>query len=92
MFNKPVAKGIINEGSAKILPETFRKMMVEIKYFEKWKWPGKYFIEIDYRFDGKEAFSKYKNSFLYVGVEGIILLFSGLILGLFGWLSKKRRF
>ena len=92
IFNKVVAKGIINEASAKILPESFRKMIVEINYFQKWKWPGKYLIEIDYRFDGRETFSKYQNSFYYVGGEGIILLFSGLILGLFGWLSKKRRF
>jgi len=90
IFNKPVAKGIINEASAKILPETFRKMMVEIKYFEKWKWPGKYLIEIDYRFDGRETFSKYQNSFYYVGVEGIIFLFLGLILGLLAWQRKKR--
>jgi len=90
IFNKPVAKGIINEASAKILPETFRKMMVEIKYFEKWKWPGKYLIEIDYRFDGRETFSKYQNSFYYVGGEGIIFLFLGLILGLLAWQRKKR--
>ena len=92
IFNKVVAKGIINEASAKILPESFRKMIVEINYFQKWKWPGKYLIEIDYRFDGRETFSKYQNSFYYVGGEGIIFLFLGLILGLFGWLSKKRRF
>jgi len=92
IFNKPVAKGIINEASAKILPETFRKMMVEIKYFEKWKWPGKYLIEIDYRYDGNEAFSKYQNSFLYVGPEGIILLFLGLISGFLLWQKKKKVF
>lgn len=92
IFGQLVAKGIINEGSAKILPETFRKMIVEVKYFKKWRWPGKYLIEIDYRYDGQEAFSKYQNSFLYVGVEGIILLFLGIFLGLLAWQRKKRAF
>lgn len=92
IFNKAVAEGIINEGSVKILPETFRKMMTQVNYFKKWKWPGKYLIEIDYRYDGKEAFSKYNNSFLYVGVEGIILLLFGLILGLLTVQRKKKVF
>jgi len=92
IFNKVVAEGIINEGSVKILPETFRKMVVEINYFKKWKWPGKYLIEIDYRYDGNEAFSKYQNSFLYVGPEGIILLFLGLISGFLLWQKKKKVF
>lgn len=92
IFNKVVAKGIINEGSVKILPETFRKIVVDIKYFKQWKWPGKYTVEIDYRYEGKQDFLKYKNSFYYMGLEGIILLFLGLILGLFWWQRKKRAF
>lgn len=87
--NKTVAKGIINEASNKILPETTRKITVNLDVFKKWIWPGKYFIEINYRFDGKEEFINYKNSFLYIGIEGIIIFVSGILLFFYFLLKKK---
>jgi hypothetical protein len=84
-LGKLVAKGIINEGSAIILPESFRRLEVEIDWFSKWKWPGIYSVEIDYRFDGNETFKKDKNSFFYVGIEGIILVMLSGFLVVYFW-------
>jgi hypothetical protein len=71
--NLLVAKGVINEGSAKILPETFRVLPVLVRPLVWWQWPGIYTIEVYYRYDGKDEFSVFKHSYIYIGKEGIIL-------------------
>lgn len=68
-----VGKGIINEASGKILPENFRVMPVTIRYFNSWKWPGKYVVDISYRYDGKDSFDVVDKSFIYIGKEGLVI-------------------
>lgn len=52
-----VAKGIINEESALILPETFRVYPVRLKSLATQFMPGRYTFDIAYRYDGREEFS-----------------------------------
>lgn len=89
-LGKLVGKGIINERSAIILPESFRKLEVEMDWFSKWKWPGIYSVEIDYRFDGNEKFIKDQSSFFYVGIEGIILVILSGFLVVYFWRKYRR--
>ncbi len=62
-FNRVVAKGVINEESAIILPETFRIYTVVLRNIAFSFVPGKYTAEISYRYDGQEIFSTSSFSF-----------------------------
>lgn len=70
---RTVAKGVINEGSVRIFPESYRIVDLEIKRLRKWSWPGKYKMEVNYRYDGKETFSAVQENYWYVGYEGVLL-------------------
>ncbi len=85
-----VSKGIINDSSGRIIPESFRLFSVSLKQNQGWLWPGKYQIKIDFRYDGKEDFQSVKIEYKYVGKEGIILLAVVIILGAVWWWYKRR--
>jgi hypothetical protein len=87
-----VTKGIINEGSGKIMPESFRIFPVTIKPTRGWMWPGKYTIRVDYRYDGKDNFLTYQNNYIYIGREGIILVIVGFVFIGFLLLIKRRKY
>ncbi len=72
-----MVRGIINQDSGLILPESLRQYQVPIRRLGGWMWPGKYQINIDYRFDGKEDTKTVSLDYFYFGYEGT-LLFLGL--------------
>jgi hypothetical protein len=72
------AKGIINEGSVRVLPESFRVMELPMRKVKFWNWPGKYTIEVNFRYDGNEILTNVKTEIFYVGYEGTILILAGL--------------
>ncbi|MEX2054579.1 MAG: hypothetical protein WD972_00215 [Candidatus Andersenbacteria bacterium] len=84
-----VAKGIINEASALVLPESFRVLPVDIKEFVSpfRLRPGQYRLVVDYRYDGNEVFTREEQSFLYLGTA---TLATGLLL-LLGVLSILKK-
>jgi hypothetical protein len=59
---KLVAKGIINENSNLILPETHRQFVVPIKKISSSVYPGKYKITTNFRFDGYDQIRTYQSS------------------------------
>jgi hypothetical protein len=59
---KLVAKGIINENSNLLLPESYRKFSVPIKQISNSPFPGKYKITTNFRFDGYEQIRTYQTS------------------------------
>jgi len=90
-YGRVWVKGIINEDSGKILPNSFRTINVPIINNKLWIWPGNYQIKIDYRFDGKDGFETKKFDYFYFGKEGWILVVTGLLAIVF-WLIWKKRF
>lgn len=56
-FGKKVAKGVINADSTIMLPESFRVYGVKLNNLTRW-WPGRYRVEVNYRYDGKSDFEK----------------------------------
>ncbi|MDO8241292.1 MAG: hypothetical protein Q7T51_04925 [Candidatus Moranbacteria bacterium] len=56
MLGREVRRGIINEESSLILPETFRVFPTNLRNFVIAFIPGMYNIAIDYRYDGEEGF------------------------------------
>ncbi|MEI8343878.1 MAG: hypothetical protein WCF93_02945 [Candidatus Moraniibacteriota bacterium] len=65
-FGRVVQSGIINEQSAIILPETFRIFSTKLMKFANALSPGRYKLEINYRYDGKEDFETNVSSFVFV--------------------------
>jgi hypothetical protein len=55
-FGRVVAKGIINEDSARILPESFRVYHLKLSPLSAYVLPGPYTVMTEYRFDGQDAF------------------------------------
>jgi hypothetical protein len=59
---KLVAKGVINENSNLLLPETYRKFSVPLKQISNSVFPGKYKITTNFRFDGYDQIRTYQTS------------------------------
>jgi len=81
-----ISKGIINQMSVKIMPESFRLFEVKMEKYKSWIFPGKYTLEINYRFDGADNFVTQSETVNYFGKEGAmvsILLLS--LVGIFLW-------
>jgi hypothetical protein len=55
-FGRIVRRGILNEESGIILPESYRSYPVALKYLEKAIFPGFYTVSATYRYDGKDDF------------------------------------
>lgn len=63
---KLVGKGIINEDSNIILPQTSRQLYVPISQITSSSSPGKYVLHADFRFDGFDQYRAYQKSFVYI--------------------------
>jgi len=76
---KLVSKGVINEDSNLILPETYRRFSVPLNKVGSSIVPGKYKITTNFRFDGYDQFRGYQSSqFLLTPV--LLLVVLGIIL------------
>lgn len=77
-LGREVMRGIINQESAIILPETFRFFSVSLKNMVPTIFPGNYTISVEYRYDGKDDFSIDSSKFIFIPplsmVIGLILL------------------
>ena len=88
----PKAKGIINESSFLILPESQRSILVSLKTIGRSWIPGWYTLRIAHRFDGQEEFqTQEKQLFLFPlsavgGIGAIVLILSGWLI----WKRKRR--
>ena len=61
-----ISKGIINDDSGIILPETYRRYYVPMQAISKASQPGKYKLRVDFRFDGISTFRSYQSSFWHM--------------------------
>jgi hypothetical protein len=93
MGERMVAKGIINESFDRILPESVRVFETKVGKITKWNWPGRYETRFCLRYDEKNDFEVFKNSFFYIGYEGLVLVvvFLVIFLGLTLKLGKKTK-
>jgi hypothetical protein len=70
---KTVSQGVVNEGSAYVLPETTRQIVVQTAGISRNGWlPGKYTVEVDYRYDGRVQFATKSYRFTYLNIAGIV--------------------
>jgi hypothetical protein len=94
---KLISKGVINEDSAIILPETYRRYSIPLNNISTATIPGKYKTTVDFRFDGIDQFRTYQTSrFLLISTLVlfviVIVVIIGLITVLFYSKNRKIRF
>lgn len=88
--DREIARGVINRESGLIMPETYRKYDVELRKNQLWVWPGRYFIRVDYRFEGDAEYSYAKKSFIYFGWEGFVCV-AILVAGWWCWRMVRKK-
>ena len=79
-FSRTVRKGIINQESALILPETFRVYQVSLNMLAPVFIPGNYTVSLAYRYDGKEEFVTVTETHFFIPplfISGAIFLLVG---------------
>jgi len=76
---KLVSRGIINESSGIILPEVYRQYAVPLQTIASANTPGKYKLQVDFRFDGISQYRTYRQS-LFLAPIGELLIAVGLCL------------
>lgn len=88
---REVSRGIVNEESGLILPETFRVFPVELRNTAFYFIPGYYNINIDYRYEGKNDFSSEKKRIFFIPVTFVVLCLGmgGLLVG-YLWFRKNK--
>ena len=89
-----IAKGIVNEDSVTVYPESFRKMTSVMQKIKAGWLPGRYMLTVSYRFDNDNTVATESTSFWYLGsaltglLLALILTLSGVIL----WVLRKIRY
>lgn len=88
-LGRVVAKGIINQESVIILPETLRSYPVQLVNQGVLLIPGRYTLETAYRFDGKDDFSTIVLQFYFIPLPATLGFLS--LVGVLGWYWSRRR-
>jgi hypothetical protein len=93
MAGRVVRRGVINESSNVILPDSFRRYDVRLETIGAGLLPGRYRVAVSYRDDNEQAVKVAAQSVWYVGALAVWLVILGAMLvgGLFGWLLWTRR-
>ncbi len=88
-LGRMVSKGVINEESGIMLPETFRVYSTHLRTLA-WSFvPGRYTLTIAYRYDGKEDFEiKSYQIFILPSLSAALV---AVAVVLFGWYGIRRR-
>ncbi len=91
-FGSEVARGIINETSAYILPETYRIYDTSLNFSRQPWLPGRYTLSVQWRYDGVETFETHIYHHWYIGRAGIIMVvILSLLIVLYLFVAYKRR-
>jgi hypothetical protein len=89
-LGRMIEKGILNDESGRLLPETFRTFRVPLKTLSPVFMPGKYVLSVEYRYENREAFETEQATFFLVPgpfLAGIILIMTGIIF----WIRIQKR-
>jgi hypothetical protein len=93
---REIERGIINQASAITLPESFRLYAVGLNQIGLARWPGRYSVKVQYRYDGYGSFATKTTSFYFVNLPAIaivvllVILLFGVVWYARGWITKRR--
>lgn len=90
-FGRLVYRGVLNEGSAIILPETFREYPLKLFSVENAFIPGRYSFDFSYRYDGREEKELWSKQFFYFPpLSSLAIAGIASSSGLFFWFRRKK--
>lgn len=87
-LGRKIAKGVINQESGFLLPETIRTYPVTLQSLLPAFIPGKYILTVQFRYDGTETFQSQTIERILFPWPGILL---GVFLGGFAFLAMRLR-
>lgn len=90
-LGKEVSKTNINADSGVILPQSFRKYPNNLSSLARAWLPGRYQVEINWRYDGKEETTSTSASFWYIGWGAYLLVLAMLIIVGCLWITGRKR-
>lgn len=92
VFGRIVRKGIINEESARILPESFRGYTTSLRRVSPEALPGWYTVSLEYRYDGREETTVVPQEKIFPWGMNVLWVATMALLGGVVWqiYSKKR--
>jgi hypothetical protein len=88
---KVIKRGIINESSNMILPESYRIYTVSLNDIASSSMIGKYKLNVDFRFDGIDKYRGYQSSMFYVPMQLILALILVILTIVFGILFALKK-
>jgi len=88
-----ISKGVVNQNSGIILPQTYRQYPVPLSQLLVPKTPGRYKLTVSYRFDGYSGFRTYQVSFIYVPLIDLIIFIAIVLVFIICifWVYRKIR-
>jgi len=91
-LGREVARGIINQESALILPETFRVFPTKMREIATAFIPGRYKLSVDYRYDGSDNFTtEQQNIFVIPVIDVWVILIIITIIYAYFKIKKRRK-
>ncbi len=88
-LGRVVEKGIINPESGIIMPETLRVYSVALDGLDRALVPGRYRLDIAYRYDGKDDFIIETETFDFIPMPATLILL--VVATSIGWYGLRRR-
>ncbi len=89
-FGRVVSKGIINQESGYILPESTRVMSADLTSIDADWIPGFYHVDVAYRYDGIDKVQRFKRTVFLLNILGVLMLILVPILLIAGFLGYKK--
>jgi hypothetical protein len=74
-----IARGIVNPESGLVLPERSRTFSVPLTFRGRTVWPGRYTIEVEYRYDGQDETAYARQSFFTANLKVLVLLVGAVV-------------
>ncbi len=91
VFGRETYRGIINEDSTLIYPESFRIYPTRLRPVETAWLPGPYRVVISFRYDGKPDFETREETLYFFPADGILALLVLIATGVTGYAVFLRR-
>lgn len=88
-LGRVVKKGIINTESGITMPETFRVYPLTLSMLDRAFVPGRYTLDIAYRYDGKDDFTVETVTFDFIPMPATLVLL--VVATSIGWYGLRRR-
>lgn len=86
-----ISEGLINSGSGFVLPESNRQLITGLQERSSAWLPGKYYLDIKYRYDGNDKFQTKTEEVFYLGKITLLLPLVAVLIGVIIWRLRKRK-